>query len=206
LLRLGLTGGVACGKSSVGQMLEKRGAYVIRADEIAHELMKPGQPVYEEIVKQFGREILQPSGEIDRAKLAQAAFGGGRVQQLNKIVHPAVIARQEQWMAAIEKQHPDAVAVVEAALILEAGVGRRFDNIMVVTCKPEQKAARFAARQKVTEEQARGEVERRSKAQLPDSEKIAAASYVIDNSGTPAETEAQIERIFPDLQKLAAGK
>ena len=206
MLRLGLTGGVACGKSSVGQMLEKRGAYVIRADEIAHELMRPGQPVYEEVVKQFGREVLQPSGEIDRAKLAQAAFGGGRVQQLNKIVHPAVIARQEQWMAALGQQHPDAIAVVEAALILEAGVGRRFDKIMVVTCKPEQKAQRFAARQKVSEEQARAEVERRSKAQLPDSEKIAAASYVIDNSGTPAETEAQIERVFPELQKLASGK
>lgn len=206
MLRLGLTGGVACGKSSVGQMLEKRGAYVIRADEIAHELMRPGQPVYDEVVKQFGREVLQPSGEIDRAKLAQAAFGGGRVQQLNKIVHPAVIARQEQWMAALGQQHPDAIAVVEAALILEAGVGRRFDKIMVVTCKPEQKAQRFAARQKVSDEHARAEVERRSKAQLPDSEKIAAASYVIDNSGTIAETEAQIERIFPELQKLAAGK
>ncbi len=184
-------------------MLAKRGAFVLHADQVAHDLMKPGQRVYEDVVKEFGREVLGPRGEIDRAKLAQAAFGGGRIQKLNRIVHPAVVARQEQWMAEMWKQHPQAIVVVEAALILEAGVGRRFDKLMVVTCTPEQKVARFAARQRLTEEQARAEVERRAAAQMPEAEKVAAANYVIDNSGTLAETEAQIERIFPELQELA---
>ncbi len=204
MLRLGLTGGVASGKSSVAEMLAKRGAFVLHADQVAHDLMKPGQRVYEDVVKEFGREVLGPTGEIDRAKLAQAAFGGGRIQKLNRIVHPAVIARQEQWMAEMWKQHPQAIVVVEAALILEAGVGRRFDKLMVVTCNPEQKVARFAARQKLTEDQAKAEVERRAAAQMPEAEKVAAANYVIDNSGTLAETEVQVERIFPELQELAA--
>ena len=105
-LRVGLTGGLACGKSTVANMFAALGAKVIQADPIAHDLMRPGQPVYEEVVRHFGREIVQPDGAINRAKLAELVFAGGRVQELNKIVHPAVIQRQEQWMAEITERDP----------------------------------------------------------------------------------------------------
>lgn len=204
MLRLGLTGGVACGKSTVADMLAKRGAHVLRADELAHQLLKPGERVYDDVVKNFGREVLAADGTVDRSRLAAAAFGSDKIKLLNRIVHPAVIAKQEQWMAEMWKQHPQDVIVLEAALILEAGVGRRFDKLMVVTCTPEQKVSRYAERHKVTAEAAKKEVELRSAAQLPDSEKVAAATYVIDNSRSLVETEAQVDRIFPELKKLAA--
>lgn len=203
MLRVGLTGGVACGKTTVAEMLRRRGAHVIYADEIAHQLMAPGQPVYQEVVKRFGAGVLQADGHIDRAKLAEAAFGAGRVKELNLIVHPPVIARQEQWMAEVGRKDAHAIAVVEAALILEAGVGRRFDKLVVVTCKPEQKAARYAARHKISEEAARAEVARRSAAQIADAEKAAAASFLIDNSGSREQTEQQVEKLFAELQRLA---
>lgn len=204
MLRVGLTGGVACGKSTVAEMLRRRGAQVIYADAIAHQLLEPGQAVYREVVRCFGPEVLEAGGHIDRAQLADAAFGTGRIQELNRIVHPPVIARQEQWMAEMEQQDPQGVAVVEAALILEAGVGRRFDKLLVVTCRPEQKASRYAARHHISEEAGRAEVERRSAAQIPDAEKVAAAHYVIDNSGALEETERQVDQVFAELQRQAA--
>jgi dephospho-CoA kinase len=203
LLKVGLTGGVACGKSTVGEMFVARGAKLIKADEIAHQLMRPGQPVYQEVVQHFGRGIVREDGTIDRQKLARAAFGGGRVEELNRLVHPAVIAHQERWMEEESARHRDAVVIVEAALILEAGVQKRFDKIIMVTCRPEQKAARFAERQGITDEAARQEVEQRQAAQRSDEEKIRAADYVIDNSGSRAETERQVEQVFRELKQLA---
>ena len=203
MLRVGLTGGVACGKTTVAEMLRQRGAHIVFADEIAHQLMRPGQPVYQEVVKRFGPGIVQADGQVDRAKLAEAAFGAGRVKELNMIVHPPVIALQEQWMTEVGQKDPHAIAVVEAALILEAGVGRRFDKLVVVTCKPEQKAARYAARHRISEAAAKADVARRSAAQLPDSQKAAAAHYLIDNSGSREETERQVEKVFAELQQLA---
>ena len=206
MLKVGLTGGVACGKSTVGEMFVARGARLIKADEIAHRLMRPGQPVYQEVVQHFGRGIVQEDGTIDRQKLARAAFGGGRVEELNRLVHPAVIAHQERWMEEEAARHRDAVVIVEAALILEAGVQKRFDKIIMVTCRPEQKAARFAQRQGITDEAARQEVERRQAAQRSDEEKIRAADYVIDNSGSRAQTERQVDRLFRELKRLAISK
>jgi len=203
LLKVGLTGGVACGKSTVGEMFIARGAKLIKADEIAHHLMRPGQPVYEAVVKHFGREVLSDDGTIHRQKLAQAAFGGGRVEELNRLVHPAVIAQQERWMEEEGGRDPDAVVIVEAALILEAGVGKRFDKLIVVTCRPEQKAARFAARQAVSTEAAQAEVDRRQKAQVSDEDKVRAADYVIDNSGSVAETERRVDEVWEALKKSA---
>jgi len=204
LLKVGLTGGVACGKSTVGEMFVARGARLIKADEIAHQLMRPGQPVYQEVVQHFGRGMVHEDGTIDRQKLAQAAFGGGRVEELNRLVHPAVIAHQERWMEEEAARHRHAVVIVEAALILEAGVQKRFDKIIMVTCRPEQKAARFAERQGITDEAARQEVEQRQAAQRSDEEKIRAADYVIDNSGSRAETERQVDAVWKELRQLAA--
>jgi len=211
LLRVGLTGGVACGKSTVSQMLVGHGALVLQADKVARELMQPGSPVFDEVVRCFGREMLDHDGHIDRQKLATAAFfpaadGSTRIAELNRIVHPAVIARQEQWMDEIAREHSDAIAVVEAALILEAGVGSRFDRIVVVTCSPEQKVERFAARHGISLEDAALEVARRSAAQLPESEKVRAADFVIDNSESLVETERQVEKVMAALRRTAKKK
>lgn len=203
MLKVGLTGGVACGKSTIGQMLVARGAHLVRADDIAHQLMQPGKAVYEKVRQHFGPSIVHQDGSIDRLKLAEAAFGAGRVEELNRIVHPAVIDYQNRWMKETGGREADAVVIVEAALILEAGVEGRFDKLIVVTCRAEQKAERFAARQKLPLDAARAEVERRSAAQVPDEEKTRAADYVIDNSGDIAAAERQVDALWPELQRLA---
>jgi dephospho-CoA kinase len=203
MLRVGLTGGVACGKSTIGGMFVARGARLIRADDIAHRLMTPGQPVYEEVVKRFGASILHPDGNINRPKLAELAFGGGRVEELNRLVHPAVIAYQNRWMDEEERRDANAVAIVEAALILEAGVHGRFDKLIVVIARPDQKVERFAERQRTSFVEAKAEVERRAKAQIADEEKVRAADYVIDNSGDLASAERQVDALWPELKRLA---
>jgi dephospho-CoA kinase len=206
MLKVGLTGGVACGKSTIGQMLVARGAHLIRADEIAHQLMEPGQSVHEEVVRHFGQSIVRSDGTIDRPKLAEAAFGGGRVGELNRIVHPAVIEYQTRWMEQTGRQHPDAVVIVEAALILEAGVRGTFDKIIVITCRGEQKAERFAERQQLALADARAEVARRSAAQIGDEQKARTADFVIDNSGDLWAAEQQVDALWPELQRLAREK
>lgn len=203
MLRVGLTGGVACGKSTVAKMFADLGARTTDADIIAHELYRPGQDVYQELVRHFGQEIVKPDGEIDRARLATAVFDGGRVEELNKIVHPAVIRQQNQWMRELGAKDPNAVAIVEAALIFEAGVKDNFDKILVVTCKPEQKIARFTQRTGRAQEDARAEVERRTKAQMSDEEKARDADFVIDNSTSVEETRHQVQRIYAELKALA---
>jgi dephospho-CoA kinase len=210
MLKVGLSGGIASGKSVVGEMFVALGAYLVQADRIAHSLMIPGAPVYNDVVRHFGRDILNQDGSVNRAKLAEAAFGPGaggtnasRIEELNRIVHPAVIRSQNDWMHAIGVQHPKGVAIVEAALILEAGAGDHFDRMVVVTCNPEQRAVRFAARQKVDLESARKEVARRMAAQLPDEEKIKAADFVIDNSGTLESTREQVGRVWQQLSQEA---
>jgi len=203
MLRVGLTGGVACGKSTVAKMFAELGANITDADAIAHELYRPGQEVLQELVRHFGPEILKPDGELDRAKLAALVFDGGRVEELNKIVHPAVIRQQNQWMQSLGEKDPYAVAIVEAALILEAGVKDHFDRIMVVTCTPAQKVARFAGRTGMSDDAARAEVDRRTKAQMPDEEKARRADFVIDNSGSVEETRHQVQLIYSELKVLA---
>jgi dephospho-CoA kinase len=220
MLKVGLTGGIASGKSVVGEMLVALGAHLVQADHIAHQLMLHGQPVYNEVVRHFGGSILNPDLSVNRAKLAEAAFGSAvdakpsaapsaipsRIQELNRIVHPAVIRSQEEWMEEIGRQDPNAVAIVEAALILEAGAAKRFDRLIVVTSNEEQRIARFAARQKLTLEAARKEVARRMAAQLPDAEKIKAADYVIDNSGSLDQTREQVRQIWEKLRADASAK
>jgi dephospho-CoA kinase len=203
MLKVGLTGGVACGKSTIGQMLVARGGHLVRADDIAHQLMQPGQAVYEKVLQHFGPSIVHQDGSIDRLKLAEAAFGAGRVEELNRIVHPAVIDYQNRWMKETGGREADAVVIVEAALILEAGVEGRFDKLIVVTCRAEQKPERFAARQKLPLDAARAEVERRSAAQIADDQKARAADYIIDNSGDRTAAERQVDALWPELQRLA---
>ncbi len=207
LLKLGLTGGIAAGKSTVGEMLVALGAHLIQADSVSHQLMQPGEAVYQDVVRVFGPGILNPDGSVNRARLAEAAFGGpnkpSRIQELNKIVHPAVVRKQDEWMETIGRRDPKAIAIVEAALILEAGAAKHFDRLLVVTCRPEQRVERWAARTNLNLEAARLEVARRMAAQLPDEEKIKAADYVIDNSGSLDETRAKVNELFPKLRTEA---
>ncbi len=184
-------------------MFSELGAQVIDADRIVHELYRKGEAVQRELVEHFGAEILRPDGEIDRPRLAALVFESGRVPELNRIVHPAVFWRQQEWLAEAAKRAPDGVAMVEAALILEAGGKSRYDKIIVVTCRPEQKIARYALRAGISEAAARAEVERRSKAQMSDAEKARQADYVIDNSGTLESARQQVENIYRELKALA---
>jgi dephospho-CoA kinase len=208
LRKVGLTGGIASGKSVVGEMFVALGAHLIKADEIAHQLMEPGGVVYQEVVKHFGRGILNPNGFIDRPRLAEAAFGSdrdgekrsSRIQELNRIIHPAVIQRQNEWMREVERRDSGAVAVVEAALILEAGAAGHFDRLVVVTCRPEQRVQRWAQRMGVDLESARREVARRMAAQWSEEEKVKRADYVIDNSGSLEGTHHQVAEVFAALK------
>ena len=209
MLKVGLTGGIASGKSVVGEMFAALGAHVVQADLIAHQLLQPGEAVYEEVVRHFGSGILNADRTVNRPKLAEAAFGSpngnapSRVEELNRIVHPAVIKRQEEWMEAESEKDPHGIAMVEAALILEAGAGKRFDRLVVVTCRPEQRARRWAGRLGVDEATARHEVTRRMAAQLPDEEKVKAADFVIDNSGSLDETQRQVATVYSELRQEA---
>lgn len=202
MLRVGLTGGIACGKSTVAEMLVRRGAHFLSADKLAHQLYAPGTVVYHELIHAFGNGILGADGSINRAKLAKAVFPD-RVDELNAVVHPAVIEAQNRWMSEVERDDPHGISVVEAALIFEAGVEKDFDKIIVVTCGTEQKIERFAKRTGLPLDQASVEVERRSAAQLTDEEKKRRADYVIANSGSVEDMEHQVEKVWKELQALA---
>ncbi len=210
MLKVGLTGGIASGKSVVGKMLVELGAHLIQADGIAHDLMQPGQPVYAKVVDAFGSAILNPDGTVNRGRLAEAAFGpspsGSRIQELNKIVHPAVVQKHDEWMEAVARTNPKAVAVVEAALLLEAGAKDHFDRLIVVTCQPEQRIERWVKRTGVDRDAAQREVERRMSAQWPDETKIKAADFVIDNSGSLEQTNQRVREVYATLEAEAASR
>ncbi len=202
MLKVALTGGIATGKSTIGEMFQRHGAHVIQADRIAHELMSPGQSVYDKVVEHFGREILNHDGTINRPRLASVAFPD-RIQDLNRLVHPAVLDYQDRWMDKIGEKDPNAVTIVEAALIFEAGGEKRFDKIIVVRTPFETKVARFAQRMKLTHAQARMEVMRRMAAQLSEEEKARRADYVIDNNGVLDHAQEQVDKVWSELQEMA---
>ncbi len=201
MLRVGLTGGVACGKSTIAAMMVKRGAHFLQADGLAHQLYEPGAITYDEVVRRFGREILNEDGSINRTKLANVVFPD-RIDELNAVVHPEVIKRQNSWMAEVAHQDPRGIAVVEAALLIEAGADKDFDKVIVVICDVQRKIENFASRAKVSLEVARFEVARRSAAQFTDVEKASHADYVIENSGSLADAERQVEKIWRELLAL----
>src|SRR4051812_22472256 len=159
--------------------------------------MRPGEPAYEEIVKRFGQSIVNKNdlGAIDRTKLGAIVFGEERIAELNQILHPAVIKRQEEWMTEIGRKDPLSIAVVEAALILEAGVNGRFDKLVVVSCREEIRRGRFLSRAAdlgINQEAALERFQSVMAAQLPDADKVKAADFVIDNSGRLEDTESQV--------------
>jgi dephospho-CoA kinase len=208
MLKIGLTGGIATGKSLVGRMFAELGVHTIDADEIAHDLMRPGEKVYDEVVRRFGPEILNPDKTVDRARLAELAFDQKRprIYELNSLIHPGVIERYQKWMEDIGRREPNAIVILEAALLLEAGLRRSFDKVIVVSCKPQQRIERWEKRLKVDAETARREVTRRMMAQAPDEAKIQAADFVVDNSGSVEETQKQVKKIHETLVSQAQVK
>jgi len=189
-------------------MFAELGVHTIDADQIAHELMHPGEKVYDEIVRRFGEDILNSDKTVNRTRLAELAFDQKRprIYELNSIIHPSVIERYERWMDEIGRREPDAIVMLEAALLLEAGLRRRFDRVIVVSCKPQQRIERWEGRLQVDSDTARREVTRRMMAQAPDEAKIQAADFVIDNSGSLDETRKQVKKIHEALVAQAEAK
>jgi len=199
MLKVGLTGGMASGKTTVLAIFASLGAHTLRADAVAHQLMAPGEPLYEPIVAAFGTAILDLDGSIARPKLAAAAFPA-RIAELNAIVHPAVVEFENHWMHEVSAVDPQAVAICEAALLIEAGGLKRYDKLIVVTCTLEQKIARLAARLGIPAAEARLELQRRMAAQMPEEEKARLADFVIDNSGNRQDLAQRISQIWQKLR------
>ncbi len=201
MLRVGLTGGIASGKSTVAAILREHGCIVLEADKIAHHLMEPGAAVFDRIVREFGPHLVGVDGQIDRAKLGAIVFADpARREQLNAIVHPAVLEAQDREFAAIEKAQPHAIAVVVAALLIEAGYYQKLDCLVVAWCTPEQQLARLThsdSGRALTPEQAR----QRIAAQLPVEEKRLLADEQIDCSGTLEHTREQVVALLAKLNQ-----
>lgn len=218
MLRVGLTGGLGSGKSTVAGYLRDLGAEVIEADELGRTLMKPGQQVYAEIVRAFGPSVVAPDGHLNRAHLTVLAFQGGRLNELNAIVHPAVIAAQRRWMESVFERDPFAVAVIESALIFEverdarargeeetilADWRRRIDRIVLVTAPDELKIARYVARTGAAEAgraAAEADARLRLRHQIPDAAKASSADYVIENKGDKESLRAPVEALWRRLR------
>jgi dephospho-CoA kinase len=205
MLRVGLTGGIATGKSTVAAILRELGCHLLEADKIAHALIKPGAAAYDDVVREFGRGILTPDGHVDRKKLGAIVFADPkRLARLNAIVHPLVLAAQDRELAAIERTEPHAIAVVEAALLIEAGYTDRLDDLVVTWCTPEQQLARLTqpgtAGRGFTIEQARRVIS----AQMPLEEKRRLASEVIDCSGSLEHTREQAVALYLKFRSTEA--
>jgi dephospho-CoA kinase len=218
MLRVGLTGGLGSGKSTVAAELRALGAQVIEADELGRELMEPGQSVYQEIVRLFGPEVVAPDGRLNRARLAQMAFTEGRLDELNAIVHPAVIAEQQRWMDDVFRRDAKAVAVVESALIFEverdavlrgenegvlADWRNRFDRVIVLTAPDEVKVNRYVDRvctDPAKREAALADARTRLARQIPDAEKAARADFVVENTADLAALRQRVAEIWDRLK------
>ena len=198
ILAVGLTGGLASGKSTVARIFAGLGATAIDADHVVARLYRPGQAGHEALVREYGREILQPDGEIDRPKLAGIAFASPEAaQRLNALIHPLVLAEERRMIEAVD----DGIVVVEATLLLEAGGRARYDEIVVVDVPPEVQLERAVARG-----MAREDAERRIARQMPREERLRFADYVIDNRSGEEALQREARRVFGELRRDWADK
>jgi dephospho-CoA kinase len=199
MLKIGLTGGIATGKSYVLSVLSELGCEVIDSDAVAHQVIEPGRPAYVDIIDHFGRDILNEDGSINRAALGAIVFSDKIARErLNAIVHPRVYEAQVEWFERTRRRNPAAIAVVDAALMIETGSYRRFDKIIVVYCDPELQLQRLTERNGFTREQA----QTRISAQMPSEEKLKYADYSIDTSNGFEDTRRQVEKIYEELREL----
>ena len=197
MLRLGLTGGIASGKSAVAAMLRELGFSVLDADSLAHKLIEPGQPAYDEVLKEFGQAVLARDGRVDRAKLSTIVFNDrAKLDRLNAIVHPRVAEVVLRQFDVWQRNGTRDAAFVEAALLIESGIHKKLDGLVVAWCEPEQQLERLVARGL-----SEGEARRRIAAQLPVEDKLRLATEKIDCSGSLEETRRQVQALATRLRR-----
>lgn len=197
----GLTGGIACGKSTVARFFHDLGARVIDADRVGHELIEPGRAAYQEILQRFGEGMRAADGSIDRRRLGARVFAHPEeLRELNAIVHPRILERVDELAREYYARDPHAVVIIDAALIFESHIAGTVRKVMVAWCRPEQQMERLMAKTGIS----RKEAAQRIRAQMPMEEKSRRADYLLDCSGSKEETRRQVELLFPQLQRLAA--
>jgi dephospho-CoA kinase len=199
MLKVGLTGGLACGKTLVGEALARFGCLLVQADELGHEVLAPGGEAYEAVVQEFGRDILGNDGEIDRRALAARVFSSpDRLARLNALVHPPVLRREQQLLDEFAAREPHGIAVVEAAILIETGSYRRFDRMILVTCLEEQQVERALRRDGARLDDIRARLSH----QMPLEEKRKFADFVIDTSGDKESTLRQTRAVYESLRRV----
>jgi dephospho-CoA kinase len=199
MLHVGLTGGLASGKSFVGRALEEMGCYLIQADELGRQVIEQGGETYDAVVAVFGREILDPGGAINRKRLAAIVFPDPQqLVKLNALVHPHVKMREKALAAEFGRLYPDGIAVTEAAILVETGSYKDYDRLIVAVCRPEQQIERAMERNRTSRE----EVLNRLRRQMPLEDKVKYADFVIDTSGSKENTLAQTRTVYEALRRL----
>lgn len=199
MLLVGLTGGIATGKSTVARVLRTLGAFVIDADQLAHEVVEPEKPAYREIVKTFGNSIVKPDGTLSRSALGQIVFRNPKhLRQLNAIVHPRVAREQARLTTSIAQEYPKAIIIYDAPMLIEAEAHHRMDRLIVVTSNQRTQVARLYQRNRLT----RAEALRRIRSQLPLANKVKLADFVIDGTLPRHALRQQVRRIKTQLDAL----
>ena len=197
MLRVGLTGSIAVGKSHVCEVFRELGCHVLDADQTAREVVKPGTKGLSRIVEAFGNGVLQASGELDRKKLGAMVFADkDKLERLNAIVHPLVIEAQDEWIRGVEDRDPNGIAIIDAALMIESGGYKRFEKLIVVWCEPDIQLQRLMKRDGLSKEDA----EARIRAQMPQEEKKRFADHLIDTSAGFDETREQVKKVYAELK------
>ncbi len=200
MLRVGLTGSIAVGKSYVSNLLAELGCHVLDADQTARELVAPGMPGLQLIINVFGRDVLRADGTLDRAQLGRIIFADeAQRARLNGLLHPLIMTAQNEWLNVRAAEDPRGVAVIDAALMIESGGYRRFDKLIVVHCQPDAQLERLMLREGIE----RAEAERRIAAQMAQAEKMRHADFLIDTSAGFGATRTQTEAIYEQLRQLA---
>jgi dephospho-CoA kinase len=197
-LHVGLTGGLASGKSFVGKVLQELGCFLIQADELGRTVIEPGGEAYDAVVREFGPESLNADGRIDRRRLGAIVFSNpARLAQLNALVHPHVRARAQALAEGYFRDHPDGIVVTEAAILIETGSFRNYARLIVAVCRPEQQIERAMARDGLS----RQEVLDRLKRQIPLEEKVKYADYIVDTSGPKEQTRERTRVVYQSLRE-----
>jgi dephospho-CoA kinase len=199
MLKVGLTGGLACGKTFVGEALAGFGCLLIQADVLGHEALEPGTGVYSMVVEEFGKDLVMEDGHISRPTLAGRVFGSPeKLARLNALVHPYVLRREDELIAEYAAREPRGIAVVEAAILIETGSYQRFDKLILVTCPEDQQVDRALRRSGALEADVRARLSR----QMPLAEKLKFADFVIDTSGEKGDTLRQTSAVYQALRRI----
>jgi dephospho-CoA kinase len=199
MLCVGLTGGLATGKSFIGRTLEEWGCGIIRADNLGHEALAPGGEAYQAVIDAFGSGILKEDTTVDRRRLGEIVFADAeKLARLNALVHPVIFRREQERIEEFRAANPNGIVVVEAAIMIEAGSYTRYQKLIVAVCQEEQQIERAMRRDGLSREQAAARIRR----QMPLEEKVRMADYVIDTSGSKQETIRRTREVYDSLRSL----